>query len=367
MKRPKRVLVVDDDARTRMILKAMAESLGHEAEDARDGFEALAMLKLGFDIVLLDIVMPGMDGLEVTREIRQDPDLEDIPIIMVTALGNKEDRIRALKAGANDFISKPIDLTELAVRTGILLKMKEAQDDIKRNRTELEEMLEKRTSILRKTVEELGDAKRKAHQAHLETIQRLALAAEYKDKETGVHIRRLGHYSALLGRNLDLSSNEIDIIFHACPMHDVGKLGIPDKNLLKPGKLDPGEWDIMKKHTTIGGRLLSGSSSELLQAGEIIALSHHERWDGKGYPKGIAEEEIPLSGRICAVSDVFDALTSNRPYKKAYSNKNAYEILREGRGTHFDPRVTDVFFDRLEEVEAIQAQIQGGELMGTLA
>ena len=140
-----------------------------------------------------------------------------------------------------------------------------------------------------------------------------------KTRRGGVHIQRLGHYSALLARNLGLSSNEIDIIFHAYPMHDVGKLGIPDENLLKPGKLDPGEWDIMKKHTTIGGRLLSGSSSELLQAGEIIALSHHERWDGKGYPKGIAEEEIPLSGRICAVSDVFDALTSNRPYKKAYS------------------------------------------------
>ena len=166
----------------------------------------------------------------------------------------------------------------------------------------------------------------------------------------------MSNYCAIIARELHLPPGEVEVILYASPMHDVGKIGIADAILLKPGKLDNDEWDIMKQHTTMGGRILSGSSSDLLLAGEVIALSHHEKWDGSGYPKGLAGEDIPLFGQICAVADVFDALTSERPYKKAFSNEKAYEILREGRGTQFDPKVLNAFFERLDEVMAIQEQ-----------
>ncbi|MBI3129254.1 MAG: response regulator [Candidatus Tectomicrobia bacterium] len=359
----KRVLIVDDDMRSRLLLMAMVEYMGHEAEDARDGFEALAKVRLGFDLVLLDIVMPGIDGFEVVRQLREDPETADLPVLMVTGMDSKEERIRSIRVGANDFISKPVDSTELSVRMSFLLKMKEAQDEIKRTRAELQEMLEKRTSILRKSLEEMANAQRMAHEAQLETIHRLAVAAELKDKDTGAHIKRMSRFSSLVARGLGLPPGEVEMVFRASPMHDVGKLGIPDKNLLKPGRLDEEEWRVMKQHTVIGSRILGGSSSDLLRAGEVIALSHHERWDGSGYPAGLREEEIPLWGRICAVADVFDALTSPRPYKKAFPNEEAYALMQEGRGTHFDPRVLEVFFDRLEEVEEIQARHRDEELL----
>lgn len=363
MNHPKRVLIVDDDTRFRLLLKTMAESLGYEAEDARDGFEALAKVRLGFDLVLLDVVMPGIDGFEVVRQLRDDAETADLPILMVTGHGSKEDRIRAIRVGAHDFISKPVDFTELSVRMSFLLKMKEAQDEIKKTRLALEDMLEKRTATLRKALEDMAQAQRLTHEAHLETIHRLAVAAEYKDKETGAHVKRMSHYAALIARGSGLPPSEVETVFHACAMHDVGKLGIPDKNLLKPGKLDSEEWSVMKQHTIIGGRILGSSSSELLQAGEKVALSHHERWDGGGYPNGFHEEEIPLWGRICSVADVYDALTSQRPYKEAFPSRHALEILREGRGTQFDPRVLDVFFDHLDEVQEIQKRYQKEETL----
>lgn len=202
----------------------------------------------------------------------------------------------------------------------------------------------------------MAEAQRRTHKAHLDTIKRLAIAAEYKDEDTAIHIDRMSNYCAIIARELHLPPGEVEVILNASPMHDVGKIGIADAILLKPGKLDNDEWDIMKQHTTMGGRILSGSSSDLLLAGEVIALSHHEKWDGSGYPKGLAGEDIPLFGRICAVADVFDALISERPYKKAFSNEKAYEILREGRGTQFDPKVLDAFFKRLDKVVAIQEQ-----------
>jgi putative two-component system response regulator len=354
MDKPKRILIVDDEELNRELLEDLIASFGHEPEMARDGIEALAMMKLDIDLVLLDVMMPGMDGFEVAKRIRENVDYSDLPIIMVTALTSKEDRLRAVEAGANDFITKPVDKTELKVRTASLLKMKEAQDAIKRHKAELEKKVEQRTAELRLALQDMAEAQRKTHQAHLETIQRLAIAAEYKDEDTAAHINRMSNYCAIIARGLHLSPGEQEIILHASPMHDVGKIGIADAILLKPDKLHEDEWDIIKQHSTIGYRILSGSSSELLQVGEIIALSHHEKWDGSGYPKGLVGKDIHLFGRICAVADVFDALTSKRPYKKAFSNEKAYEILRESRGTHFDPKVLDVFFEHLDEVVAIQ-------------
>jgi putative two-component system response regulator len=349
-KRLQRILVVDDEEPNRDLLKQMIGVFGHEAELAKDGFEALAKLHMNIDLVLLDVVMPGMEGFEVARRIRSTSQTRDIPIIMVTARSGKEDRLRAVEAGANDFIAKPFDMTELKVRTASLLKMKEHQDAIKRYQLELEDTVQRRTADLRRALEEMSAAQKRTHEAYLDTIYRLALVAEYKDQYTGCHIARMSHICAILAGGLKLPPEEVEIIRAASPMHDVGKIGIPDAILLKPGSLTPEEWEVMKQHTSIGARILSGSNSEVLHAGEIIALSHHEKWDGSGYPHGWVGEEIPLWGRICAVADVYDAITSERPYKKALSHERALQIMVEERGRHFDPKLLDLFLDNLEEI-----------------
>ncbi len=357
---PKRVLVVDDEEANRDLLEALLESLGHEPELAKDGLEALAKIKLDIDLVLLDVMMPGMDGFEVARRIRQDPEVGDVPIVMATALTSKEDRLRSVEAGANDFITKPIDKTELRVRTASLLKMKESQDLIKRHKKELEDTVQKRTAALRQALADMAEAQRRTQEAHLDTLQRLVIAAEYKDEDTAVHLQRMSRYAALLAQRLNLPPGEVELIRLASPMHDVGKIGIPEVILLKPGKFTEEEFERMKQHTHIGSRILNGSPSELLKAGEIIALTHHEKWDGTGYPNGLAGEAIPLWGRISTVADVFDALTSERPYKKAFSNEQAVKILQEGRAKHFDPALLDLFLDRFDEVAAIQQEYRKG-------
>ena len=353
--RRKRVLVIDDDEVTRRITQALVRVLGYEPEPARDGIEGLAKLRLDIDLVLLDVVMPGMDGFEVCRRIRRDPNGHDVPVVMVTSQAAREDRLLAVEAGANDFSPKPVEESELRIRCSSLLKMKEAQDALKRYQTELEDMVERRTSSLREALEEMAEAQRSAYVAQLETVDRLALVAEYKDQVTARHIRRMSEYCAVIARGLKLPPGEVELILHASRMHDVGKIAVPDAILRKPSDLNEPEWRVMRQHPTIGAVILDKSSSRLLQAGRVIALCHHERWDGEGYPEGLAGEDIPLWGRICAVADVFDAVTSVRPYKPAFSNEKAMQILREGRGSQFDPRVVDAFFERQEEILAVQA------------
>jgi putative two-component system response regulator len=353
---PKRVLVVDDDHATRTITQALVEALGHAPEPARDGIEALAKLRLGVDLILLDVVMPGLDGYEVCRRIRQDPDGREVPVIMVTSMSGREDRLRAVEAGANDFIAKPVDKTELRVRSTSLLQMKDAQHALLRYQTHLESIIEQRTASLREALEQMAEAQRMAYMAQLDTVERLAILAEYKDQVTARHIRRMSEYCAVIARGLNLPPSEVELITHASRMHDVGKIAVPDAILRKPSSLDAPEWVVMRRHPTIGSRILDNSSSELLQAGRVIALCHHERWDGTGYPSGLWGENIPLWGRICAVADVFDAVTSERPYKPAYSIEEALDILRDGRGTQFDPQVVDVFFDNLDKILEVIAQ-----------
>ena len=198
------------------------------------------------------------------------------------------------------------------------------------------------------------EAQRTAYQAQLETVERLAILAEYKDKVTARHIQRMSEYSAVIARGLNLPPAEVELILHASRMHDVGKIAVPESILRKPAELDSNEWKVMRQHSVIGSRILEKSSSQILQAGRVIALHHHERWDGAGYPAGLSGSDIPLWGRICAVADVFDAVTSERPYKPAFPNEEALQLLRDGKGKHFDPRVIDVFFDCLDEILAIQ-------------
>lgn len=351
----KRLLVVDDDCDGRRTLVRVLRSFGHHVETARDGIEGIAKLDLDIDLVLLDAAMPGMDGYAVAEWIRDDDAYGDLPIIMVTGLNGREDRLRAVEVGVNDFISKPFDITELRLRSTWLLKMKETTDALKLHRAELEEMVAERTAALRRALEETATAHRDTKAAHLDTIRRLVLAAEYKNSNTATHIERIGLYCECLGRKLLLSPGDVEVLRHASPMHDVGKLGIPDAILVKPGKLTLEEWEVMKEHTIIGAHILHGSPSDLLRAGAVIALCHHERWDGTGYPRGLAGEEIPLFARICAVADYFDAVTTNRAYRKAFPNHTAYEMMAAARGTHFDPNLLDVFMNHRAEIETVQA------------
>jgi len=359
MERRKRVLVVDDEASNRELLEALLTELGHDVDMAADGSAALAQLDPSHDLVLLDVMMPGIDGYEVARRIRNESSVPDIPICMVTALSGKEERLRAVEAGANDFIAMPIDKTELKVRTASLLKAKEAQDTIKRYQAEMEATVARRTAELCQSLEETKEAHEKTYKAHLETIERLAIAAEYRDDDSAFHIRRMSHYSELIAQKLNLPATECEIILHASSMHDIGKIGIEDRILFKPGKLSAEEWVIMKQHTLIGARILGASSSELLRAGEVIALTHHEKWDGSGYPHGLAGKNIPLWGRIAGIADVFDALASKRPYKESLPNDKAFRIMHEGQGAHFDPKPLGLFLGSIDEVETIQDKYRG--------
>ncbi len=338
----RRILIVDDEPLNRELLSDHIEMLGHLPVAAADGSETLAALDTGISLVLLDVMMPGMDGFAVTRAIRAHPTCADVPVILCTALDSRADRLCGVEAGANDFISKPIDKTELRVRISSLLQMKDAQDALRCYQAELERTVARRT-------QELQDA-------HRDTIRRLALAAEYRDGHTAAHLERVGHYCVLLGGLLGQSEEQRDLLYHGSTMHDVGKIGIPDAILLKPDVLSAEERTAMQEHTRIGAKLLGGSSSPLLQAGELIALAHHEHWDGSGYPCGLAGDAIPLWGRICAIADVFDALTSARPYKPAYSLEETRTLMCQARGTHFDPEILDLFLDHFSEIAQIWGQ-----------
>ncbi|MDP8207786.1 MAG: response regulator [Candidatus Electryonea clarkiae] len=358
MNQPKRLLVVDDEESIRNTLHDLLVAMGYEVETASDGFEALAKLQLDIDLVLTDAQMPGMDGFELIERIREGKSLQELPVIMVTGRTSRDDRIHAVRSGANDFIAKPIDLTEMRVRTDSLLGMKEIHDTLKRHERELEETVKRRTEALKKALDDVVVSQRNLREAHLETILRLVHATEYKDVGTAEHIRRMSYFCALLAEKAGLPPKDIEVLLHASPMHDIGKIGIPVEILNKPGKLTDEEWEIMKTHTTIGARILRNSSSEMLCAGEVIALTHHEKWDGTGYPHGIAGEDIHIYGRICSIADAFDALTSERSYKPAFSNEESLNLLQEGRKTHFDPHLVEIFAENMDEVENIQKKFK---------
>ena len=344
------ILVVDDQPQNIELLEAHLLPQGYDIVKATNGDEALGKLAASpVDLILLDVMMPGMDGFEVIRRIRQHDTHRLLPIILVTALRETEDRVKGIEAGCDDFISKPVDKMELLARVRSLLKVKDYNDLLSNYRKELESEVAKRTG-------ELTQAFAKIKAASLETIYRLSMAAEYKDGDTGAHIKRMSRYSAAVARRMGLDENTIETILYAAPMHDVGKIGIPDMILVKPAALAPLEWEILKQHTVIGASILKGSDAAFIKLGETIALSHHEKWDGSGYPNGLKGVEIPMAGRITAIADVFDALTSRRPYKEPFSVERSLAIIREGRGTHFDPAVVDAFFSIQDEILVIKQQ-----------
>jgi len=345
-----RVLVVDDQEPNRLLLRDMLEALGHEVEVAATGAEALEKLTSAIDLVLLDARMPGMDGFELAARVRSVAAAADLPVVMVTALDSRGARLQAVEAGVNDFISKPVDMTELGLRVGSQLQLKQASDALRRHGEELERKVEERTTELRRALEAAQTAQRLTREAYLDTIERLVLASEYKDRDTAHHIRRVSELSGLLADWNGADASEAELVRRAAPMHDVGKIGIPDTILLKPGALSEEERTIMQGHTTIGARILEGTPSEILQAGSVIALTHHERWDGEGYPRGLRGEEISRWGRICAIADVFDALTADRPYRKAFTVSETRELMEAEHGRHFDPALLDLFLENFAQV-----------------
>lgn len=328
------VLVVDDAPENIDILSGILRD-DYYVKAARNGEIALNIInsKSTPDIVLLDIMMPGNDGYEVCRRIKSDPETSHIPVIFVSSMIGIDDEIRGLKMGAADYIIKPFSppIVKLRVRNHLALYDR---------RRELKQRVEQ-------TISELQDTQQKL-------IQRLGRASEYKDNETGLHVVRMGHYSRILGLATGMSESEAEMLMEAASIHDIGKIGLPDNILMKPRNLDDSELDIIKTHCEIGAEIIGDDSSELLQLAKVIALTHHEKWNGSGYPVGLAGEEIPLAGRIVAIADVFDALTSERPYKEAWPVDKAIELLETVSGEHFDPQLVPLFLYALPKILKIK-------------
>jgi putative two-component system response regulator len=353
-----RVLIVDDEEKNLRLISTIMKNSGYSCDVAKNGKEALE--KTGTfdpDIIFLDIMMPEMDGYQVCKLLKDNPKTQHIPVVMITALEGKDSRIRGLEAGANDFLTKPIDNTELMVRAKNLLKVKEFEDFLKQHNERLESEVAKRTGQLKLALQELSKSQDELKIGYLDTIYRLTIVAEYKDEETSAHIKRVGLYCAHTARVLGWSTDRVETIQYAAPMHDIGKIGIPSDILLKPSALTPEEYALAKTHTTIGARILSGSRSALLQMAERIALTHHERWDGTGYPRGLRGEDVPLEARIMNIADQYDSLRSKRPYKPAYDYVKAFRVITQGDGrtlpAHFDPKLLEVFKDTSKAFEEI--------------
>lgn len=338
-----KILIVDDQPANVTLIEKMLDIDGYiNVISTTDPTQVEGIyLEQNSDLVLLDLNMPEMDGYQVLSKIREvDPDYP--PIIVLTAQSDRESRIKALDLGARDFLAKPFDRVELMTRIRNMLEVRIMTTAMKNQNKILDGMVKERTR-------ELNDTR-------LEVIHRLGRAAEYRDDMTGLHIIRMSRYSQLLGLAVGMDEREAETLLNASPMHDIGKIGIPDNILLKPGKLDPDEWKIMKTHVDIGVEILSGSDSVLMDMAAEVAQNHHEKWDGSGYPCGLVGEDIPLTGRVVAVADVFDALTTERPYKKAWPIEEAIEFLREQSGKHFEPKLVELFLEILPDILKIREQ-----------
>ncbi|TCS64360.1 HD-GYP domain-containing protein [Varunaivibrio sulfuroxidans] len=342
-----KLLIVDDNASNVMLLSKLLENRGytniHGVTDPRE-VEALYKQER-HDLILLDIRMPHLDGYQVLEKLRALCEGDDYPPVMIlTAQTDQETRYKALEAGAQDFLNKPFDQIEAMTRIRNLIEIRLLHNQVREQNMALDRKVKERTRELEET--------------RLEVVRRLGAAAEYKDNETGMHVIRMSKTCQLLGQAIGMDERQSQILLNASPMHDIGKIGIPDRVLLKPGKLDPGEWEIMKTHTEIGAEILGSHTSDLMEMARVIAVTHHEKWDGSGYPRGLKGEDIPLVGRISAVADVFDALISERPYKDAWPVERAVALLEQESGAHFEPLLIEKFMIVLPQVLEIKEQFK---------
>ena len=344
-----RVAIVDDSEINLTLLNALVEKIGGcQSLLFRESLKGLAWCSDNLpDLVIVDYMMPVLDGLQFIARFRAIPGCDEIPLLMITANDGKGVRYEALQIGATDFLTKPVDRIEFTARVRNLLALGASHKKLADKASWLADEVKKATAAI--------------HAREQELLFRMSRAAEFRDPETGAHIQRMSHYSSLIATQLGLSTEDQSLILQAAPMHDVGKIGIPDQILLKPGLLTPDEFAIMRTHSEIGFELLKGSDSIILQAAASIAISHHEKYNGSGYPYGVAGDASPLFGRIVAVADVFDALTSERPYKKAWPIERAVDYVREGAGGHFDPSCAEAFLACQEDVLKIHAQYQDAE------
>ena len=337
-----KILIVDDKEPNILLLEAMLQQAGYmNLWKTADPLEAMPLHRqYAFDLVLLDFRMPGMNGIQVMQQLRDVSPDDHLPILMLTAQTDKQVRLQALETGATDFIIKPFDKTEVLHRIHNMLEVRALYNKTKWQADILEDRVRNRTVELRN--------------AQLEIIRRLGRAGEYRDNETGFHVLRVGKTCQRLAEELGLVPSFCSLILEASPLHDVGKIGIPDGILLKNGKLDEVERRVMEQHVEIGAELLAGDTSEVMQMASSIALTHHEKWDGTGYPNRLIGEGIPIEGRITAICDVFDALTSKRPYKDPWPTEKALALLEDQAGKHFDPRLVEAFVAVLPDILEIK-------------
>lgn len=349
------ILIVDDEEPIRRLLGYLLEPHGYKVALAGEAREARQRMESGaYALVLCDVNMPGESGMDLIRHI-----LTQYPttaVIMITGLDSPVLANAALDMGAFGYVIKPFEANEVLINVANALRRRKLEIENAMHRENLEEVVRTRTVALQQALEWLERSEKELRLSREETIQRLAIAAEYRDSSTAQHIQRMSQYCELLARRYGLSSDRCDLIRTASPMHDIGKIGTPDHVLLKPGKFTPEEFKVITQHTEIGYRILAGSDSELLKVAALIAWTHHERFDGTGYPRGLKGDTIPLEGRITAIADNFDALTTQRVYKPAYDFDHAKELMLKERGTHFDPDLLDIFFESMDEITRIYNQ-----------
>lgn len=343
------ILIVDHQKLNIAMIKKILHRDGFEGvKSTQDPFSVVSFCEENIDLIILDIKMPKLDGFGVIASLQEElGDSRIPPVLVVTDVAEQKFRREALTSGASDYIVRPFDIREFLARVHNMLEVRRAQQMVRFQKNILE------TKVLERT-KELREAHDQLHESRLDVVWRLGRAAEYRDNETGFHIIRMSQIAAVLARAYGMEEEAADLLLLASPMHDIGKLGIPDDVLLKSGKLDKEEWLVMQAHVQIGADILKGGNSDLMIMAHEIALTHHEKWDGSGYPNALKGEEIPLSGRVSALADVFDALTSERPYKKAWSVEKALNFIRSESGKHFEPRLVELLEEKLPKVIEIK-------------
>ncbi|TKS59416.1 MAG: response regulator receiver modulated metal-depenent phosphohydrolase [Nitrospira sp.] len=349
------ILVVDDEEPIRRLIGYLLQTHGYTVALAADAREARQKLdKQPFALMLCDVNMPGESGMDLVRTTLAER--RHTAAIMVTGLDSAVLANAALEVGAFGYIVKPFESNEVLIDVSNALRRRRLEMENRLHRDNLEDIVRTRTVALQQALDWLERSEKELRLSREETIQRLAIAAEFRDSSTAQHIQRMSHYCELLARKYGLSPERCDLIRTASPMHDIGKIGTPDHVLLKPGKFTQEEFGVIAQHAEIGYRILSGSDAELLKVAAVIAYTHHERFDGTGYPRGLKGEAIPIEGRIASIADAFDALTTQRVYKPAFELSHAIELMFKHRGEHFDPELLDVFIASTEELTRIYDQ-----------